>query len=223
MRFAFVLALIAAAWYAMEKALYTWLPLNYVFEPQTLETIANRVIATHKSLGEDSTTEALLKDVREELAEYYGDQYINKYVKEEWVFNNAGGAMGQMLILHASVSEYLILFGSAVGNEGHSGVHFADDYFTILKGTQFASLPWNPSPEVYTAGMTHHMAKGTAKQYGMAQESFALEYARGWIPCMLPFGFLDTFTSTLDFYTLYRTVYLTGRDMIKNLVINRKF
>ncbi|SCU80266.1 LADA_0B06062g1_1 [Lachancea dasiensis] len=223
MRLLFVLALIGAAWYAMEEMLYTWLPSNYVFDPATLESIANRVITVHQDLGDQSTTEALLKDVREELALYYGEQYINKYVKEEWVFNNAGGAMGQMLILHASFSEYLIFFGTAVGNEGHSGVHFADDYFTILKGTQYASLPHNPSPEVYTAGMTHHMAKGYAKQYGMGRESFALEYARGWIPCMLPFGFLDTFTSTLDFYTLYRTVFLTGRDMFKNLVVNKKF
>ncbi|SCU78226.1 LANO_0A02454g1_1 [Lachancea nothofagi CBS 11611] len=223
MKLLFVLAFIGAAWYAMEKTLYTWLPTNYAFDQDTLHAIANRVIATHNSLGEKTTTEALLKDVRDELALYYGDDYINKYVSEEWVFNNAGGAMGQMLILHASFSEYLILFGTAVGNEGHSGVHFADDYFTILKGTQYASLPYNPSPEIYTAGMMHHMKKGEAKQYGMARESFALEYARGWIPCMLPFGFLDTFTSTLDFYTLYRTVYLTGRDMLKNLVVNKKF
>ncbi|SCU91807.1 LAFA_0F05974g1_1 [Lachancea sp. 'fantastica'] len=223
MRFVFIVAFIAAAWYAMEKALYTWLPTNYVFDPETLHNIANGVIATHKTLGDQSTTEALLKDVRQALADHYGDQYINQYVKEEWVFNNAGGAMGQMLILHASVSEYLILFGTAVGNEGHSGVHFADDYFTILKGTQYASLPWNPTPEEYSAGMTHHMHKGYGKQYGMDRESFALEYARGWIPCMLPFGFLDTFTSTLDFYTLYRTVFLTARDMGKNLIFNQKF
>lgn len=223
MKLLFVIGFLLSAYYVMDKLLYTWLPGNCVFDPETLAVIANRVIATHKEMGEESTTELLLRDVREELAKEYGEKWINKYVKNDWVFNNAGGAMGQMLILHASFSEYLIFFGTATGNEGHSGVHFADDWFTILKGTQTAALPGELAPEVYNAGDVHLMRKGEAKQYSMATESYALEYARGWIPCMLPFGFLDTFTSTLDFYTLYRTVWLTGRDMLKHLIQHGKF
>ncbi|CAI4673370.1 BLD_1a_G0042240.mRNA.1.CDS.1 [Saccharomyces cerevisiae] len=222
MKFFPLLLLIGVVGYIMNVLFTTWLPTNYMFDPKTLNEICNSMISKHNA-AEGLSTEDLLQDVRDALASHYGDEYINKYVKEEWVFNNAGGAMGQMIILHASVSEYLILFGTAVGTEGHTGVHFADDYFTILHGTQIAALPYATEAEVYTPGMTHHLKKGYAKQYSMPGGSFALELAQGWIPCMLPFGFLDTFSSTLDLYTLYRTVYLTARDMGKNLLQNKKF
>ncbi|XDT33240.1 ERG2 and Sigma1 receptor like protein [Nakaseomyces glabratus] len=198
-----LLLLVAGVGYLLNSLYDSWLPRNYIFDPKTLNEICNGVLAKHNGSDASASTESLLIDVRDALAKHYGDEYINEYTRDAWVFNNAGGAM--------------------VGTEGHTGVHFADDYFTILKGVQRAALPWEADPEEYFPGMTHHLQKGYAKQYAMDQNSFALELAQGWIPCMLPFGFLDTFSSTLDLYTLGKTVYLTAKDMIKNLVQNQKF
>lgn len=39
----------------------------------------------------------------------------------QWVFVNAGGWMGSMCLLHASLTEYILLFGTAVDTSGHSG------------------------------------------------------------------------------------------------------
>lgn len=63
----------------------------------------------------------------------------------------------------------------------------------------------------------NHLRRGEVRQYKMPQACFALEYARGWIPPMLFFGFADGLSSTLDFPTLWLTTWLTGKEIILNL------
>ena len=105
----------------------------------------------------------------------------------EWVFNNAGGAMGAMYVIHASVTEYLIIFGTPLGTEGHSGLHPADDYFHILVGEQWAFQPGALEMERYRPGDVHLMRRGVAKQYKMHEGCWAMEYARGMSrPVLLP-------------------------------------
>ncbi|KAF7555966.1 hypothetical protein G7046_g6429 [Stylonectria norvegica] len=198
--------LLVSVFYVLEQNLEKF----YIFDTEHLADLSTRAINTH---GND--TRAIMKYIVAELNEKV-PAHVN--LDEDWMFNNAGGAMGGMYIIHASVTEYLIIFGTAVGTEGHSGRHTADDYFHILTGTQLAYVPGEFEPEVYPAGSVHHLRRGDVKQYKMDGACFALEYARGWIPPMLFFGYADTFTSTLDFGTLWKTTRITGREMIANLL-----
>jgi C-8 sterol isomerase len=78
----------------------------YIFDPAHLHDLSQRAIAAH---GED--TRSIVEFIVAELSEKVGTTNLN--FDQEWVFNNAGGAMGAMYIIHASVTEYLIIFGMA--------------------------------------------------------------------------------------------------------------
>ncbi|EPQ52332.1 ERG2 and sigma1 receptor-like protein [Gloeophyllum trabeum ATCC 11539] len=189
----------------------------YVFDPTSLHQLAQEAVAVS---GDDMR--GMIDHIVKNLTATYPDSRIKLNTdSSEWMFNNAGGAMGAMYIIHSSITEYLIIFGTPLGTEGHTGIHTADDYFNILYGEQWAFLPGSLEKEVYPPGSVHFLPRGTVKQYKMHEGCFALEYARGWIPLMLPFGFMDTLTSTLDFPTFYRTARITAREMLGNLLIGK--
>lgn len=60
----------------------------------------------------------------------------------QWVFVNAGGWMGSMCLLHASLTEYVLLFGTAVDTSGHSGESTLS-FIDLLLGRAF--VPWTKS------------------------------------------------------------------------------
>lgn len=66
----------------------------YVFELEHLRDVTQRGIARH---GND--TRGVVRYIVEEFEER-APAHVN--LDEEWVFNNAGGAMGAMYIIHAS-------------------------------------------------------------------------------------------------------------------------
>lgn len=184
----------------------------YIFDQHKLQEVAQRNLAKYE--GQDDAR-SLVRSIAADLeAEYPGHITL----KEEWVFNTAGGAMGTMWILHASITEYVIIFGTPVGTEGHTGRYFADDYFIMLEGEQWAAYPGDLRRQVYKPGEMHHLARGDCQQYKIPDHGFALEYARGWIPLMLPFGLFDFFFSNLDFITLYHTLRITGTAVVRELL-----
>lgn len=181
--------------------------MAYVFDPETLHGVAKRAVG--------KPVDEMVRFVHEELSALYPG-HIRK--TPGWSFNNAGGAMGAMWVLHASITEYVIIFGTPIGTEGHSGRFLADDFFMILEGEQWAYEPGELDKHVYKPGDMHIMKKGSARGYRIPERCWALEYARGIIPLMLPFGVADTLTSTLDLPTLGRTFWLYADSTVRELL-----
>lgn len=149
----------------------------YVFEPAKLHALTRAAIDQH---GND--TRAIISHIVANLtAEYPSSEkrIVLNPREDEWFFNNAGGAMGALYVIHASITEYLIIFGTPLGTEGHSGLLPADDYFNIIVGEQWAFAPGALEKEVYGPESVHYLPRGHVKQYKIHKGCFALELAQG--------------------------------------------
>lgn len=82
--------LLASVCYVVEQNLERF----YIFDTEHLHDVSKRAIAAH-----GSNTTGVVHYIVSELNEKVPG-YIN--LDEDWMFNNAGGAMGGMWILHAS-------------------------------------------------------------------------------------------------------------------------
>jgi C-8 sterol isomerase len=86
---------LSALLYGVYVFLESHLESFYVFEPTQLHDFAKSAIAQH---GND--TRAIVADIVANLQTTSAQPYVN--LDQEWIFNNAGGAMGAMYVIHAS-------------------------------------------------------------------------------------------------------------------------
>ncbi len=181
--------------------------MKYVFDPEVLREVAQ----AHLELP----LEQMMLAITEDLAERYPGRI---QLEREWVFNNAGGVMGQFTILYASLSEYLIFFGTPIGSGGHTGrYHFAEDYAFVLDGEFWYFNQGDTQRQEFRKGDFVHLPQGAAMGFCMVDHAWILEYVRGPVVTMLPFGLADTLFSTLDYRTLFRTFRLYGGHVLRSL------
>ena len=186
--------------------------MAHVFHPEVLETCAQRGIGLPIEEGFDAITAELARQYPEHI----------ETGPRRWILNNAGGAMGQICLLHCSLTEYLLFFGSPIGTQGHSGRYGTHVYDWVFKGEMWCYHPGDTERTVFQPGETAYLGSNQVKGYRVLDNTWMLEYARGAIPSMLPFALADTVMSTLDFQTLGRslTTYTkqVGRSLIRGKI-----
>lgn len=182
-----------------------------LFEPRKLWEISRKAIG--------HPTEEAFEIIIDELDKAYPG-YIKK--EQNWIFNNAGGCMGQMSIHHGSLREYIILFGHSIGSDGHSGRYKAEVFDFVFEGEMLCEYEGRFKPEVHKPGSPAYLPASIIKHYRVREKAWMLEYARGNIISMLPFGFADSVFSALDFITIMRVIWNYGKLVIKNMFIKGK-
>jgi C-8 sterol isomerase len=118
--------------------------------------------------------------------------------------------MIQVKFLYASFTEYVILFGTPIGTEGHSGRNWAEYHDTVLDGEAWYYHEGELERTVYRAGDAIFVPLLASAGMHIPDRVWMLEYCRGALPTMMLFGIADSLLSTLDFVTVWRTFRVYG-------------
>lgn len=189
---------------------------SYIFSEERIATIAKKYTGksaeTEKLFKPEDAMKKVVKDLRKE---YPGHILPDKDL--QWIFVNAGGWMGSFCLLHASFTEYVMLFGTAIETAGHSGRYLANITDTILSGTFVQWKEGDLTATTYTLGETIRHDWGEAAAVHWTGGTWMLEYARGLIPTTLPFALTETFFKTHDFLSAYHMIRVYVKSLMQEL------
>ena len=154
-----------------------------------------------------------LKKPKPEMFDVFAKELSKHYPRildfsQPWVYSIAGGAMIQMKLYYASTSEYIMIWGTPIGSEGHSGRHFAGFWDTVIDGETWYYGEGEFEKKIYKPGSRIYVGPGQARAMNFTNGVWAVEYARGFIPLSMPFGVVEEIFICLDFLTAIQTVSL---------------
>jgi C-8 sterol isomerase len=179
----------------------------YVFDPDTLHQIAlSGVGKPHAQM-----CQVVIEGLERAYPEWIRPQ--------EWIFNCAGGAVGAMKLLHASLSEYLLIFGTPIGTEGFSGRYRVGIYDFMLAGEMWTYTNDAIGEKVISRpGDRAYLSPDQVKGYKLPDGAWMLEYGRGPIPTVLPFGLANAVFTMMDGEMVRQTVFTYGKLTLRNLL-----
>lgn len=162
----------------------------------------------------------------------------------EWMFINAGmpviedpamltdsgGWMGQTCLLHASISEYVLLFGSSIETGGmmmfsvnistflgHSGRYWAEIIDFVLTGEYWQQPEHTFQKVIYRPGDMSIHGQMEVTHVHFCSDTWMLEYGRGAIPTTMGFALSDSVFSSNDFITIFKYIKLYGKMVLQSL------
>ncbi len=182
--------------------------MGYLFDPDHLHEMARK----HSRSSGQVDFAALIAD----LAEAY-PRHIE--TRQNWLFSLAAGATGIMTVLHGSLSEYLLLFGTPVGTEGFSGRYRIEIHDFLLSGEMWTYTEENFRERVVTRpGERAVLPRRHVKGFRVREDTWMLEYGRGLVPTALPVAVGDSVFSAMDWKTVFKTFWVYGRLVCRELL-----
>jgi C-8 sterol isomerase len=182
-----------------------------LLDPDVLGRVVTEAVETTR----DQSSEDLLSALVEGLRGQYGDHIAER---PRWIFSMVGGATGVMMVLHASLTEYLVMFGTPLGTEGYSGRYSADIHDWVLRGEMWTLRLDDPiKKRVTKAGEVRELPKGMTTAFRLTEDAWLLEYGRGKAAAQLRHTIGDAVFRAMDPQNIIDTIREYGTLAAKEL------
>jgi C-8 sterol isomerase len=182
--------------------------MGYIFDPERLHDIGRQAVGL--------PFDRMCTTVVDGLAAAYPDHIDTG---GDWLFNLAGGLTGVMRVLHASLSEYVLIYGTPTGTEGFSGRYRIHMWDSVLRGSFSAYTDRDPSvAKTSRAGDLAHLSPGVTKAVRIEPDTWMLEYARGPIFTSLPMALGDSVFRAMDAAILGKTLLRYSQLTLRSLL-----
>ncbi len=181
---------------------------QYVFTPEEIQSIAN--------MGANLPLKDRWEMMRAELAQRHPGVITDTL---KWTFNAAGNVICNIAVVYASPNEYVAFFGTPIGATGFSGYYTqADVWDCMVAGEMDTFDPGQFERSVYLAGDTAYLKKGTRRVFRYVDSCWMIDYARGNIITMFPYGVINPATyNTLDTKSAWEQISNYGELCIKSI------
>ena len=184
--------------------------MSFLFDPDVIDEIGQRHIG--------KPIDGMVADVGADLKAKYGHHV---HLDQPLFFNSAGGIMYQIKLFAMTPREYIMICGSAIGSSGHSGRHPVAFWDTILSGGARYMHQDELASHEYPTGSRVFVDRWQAATIHFPDHCWMLEYARGSLFALLPFGLANTLFNTLDWKSALRTLRVYGTLTRRTLAARR--
>jgi len=171
--------------------------IRYIFDPEVIHECAMAGLGRRKP--------QMFDVIAREIERRYPGHIDHT---QPWIYSIAGGAMIQMKLYYASIYEYIMIWGTPIGSEGHSGRHRVGFWDTVIDGEMWYFAEGEFDKRVYKPGDRVYVGPGQACGMNFTNGVWAVEYERGPLPTSVPFGLADELLSCLDVQTAAQTLSL---------------
>lgn len=180
--------------------------MSWILDVNVLQECVNKVLG-------GKTAEEKFRLLTDELALVYPGQIETEW---QWYLTSAAGFVQPTSVLHVSLTEYLVLTGSAVPTTGFDGPYRTNDLHDyVVDGEIDLYRPGEFEVTRYTPGKRLFTPKGWVFASSIEHHCWNMEYARGNVLGMLPFPLIGTFFSSLDFVNTAKMFGHAGAVMFK--------